>query len=322
MIRLFCVIVVLSLMSSGVRAGTATTNLSVNIIAGGGNGGYTYEPPECNVGNHSAIRTRPIIAHGTVVAGDSKCLLVGGGTLNLYSGGSWSSTDGYNDLPSWQATHDIKHMTVYRSFVGLTYSGNSATAPNYFHDMNYWTAYYDTSVNNANQSGMYIMIGCDTRNGPNYDYAAGIDWTGCNTFFQTLAARYANNTNVFFEIANEPDSNGDYSGEDTVYHTIRNAAPNSLVVSFTFCCNGSLSVVQSISDINYSNAAVGYHLYGNAGLAGTLQSNGYPVLMTEYGPCGTNFPQCDTNMLNTLQATISAFNLSDPSGFAINWPKD
>jgi hypothetical protein len=117
--------------------------------------------------------------------------------------------------------------------------------------------------------------------------------------WQFYAPRYANYSNVIYEIANEPAGDITMAVNEACYSTIRTYAPNTPVLVFTPCnvygTGGGDSAVQDIHTFNqaefgnpnavWTNIAYAFHGYAPTDLttAGvqTILNAGYPVFMTE-----------------------------------------
>jgi hypothetical protein len=254
-------------------------NLSVNVVS-----------PEAI----PKLRGRPHIANGTLVA-DNGAILRG---VHMHpdpgAGGLFSQW--YDSLSWWQNLHDIGHFNVVRAGArdDVVSIANIESA-------------YDTMVSLAAQTGIYVIVGSA--------YGAGSK-TNCpslarlQSFWSAIAPRYANNTNVIYEIFNESDfcfSESALSNmETTLYNQIRAAAPNTPILTFSFSRmdnlntndGNALNLVRGASGISYTNAVVGWHGYDdNCPSISSMQNGdrqmqgaGYPTFMDEVDNevCGGN----------------------------------
>ncbi len=161
----------------------------------------------------------------------------------------------------------------------------------------------DTAVQRTRDAGLYIVI--TIGNG-------GVDAAFVSAFWNIYAARYASETHVLYEIKNEPAGGPPVSAaviqmEQNAYSIIRAAAPHTpiILMSYTYFQNGP-GVLQDIaalgSGIDWSNAAIGFHGYGERGAPATRAclehalDAGYACMQTEFylWPWGTgNFNLVD-----------------------------
>ncbi len=157
----------------------------------------------------------------------------------------------------------------------------------------------DTVVQRTRDNDLYLVI---TIGG------GGVNASFVAAFWDFYAGRYANETHVLYEIQNEPAAgNPPYSGSAALmqmqlsaYATIRAKAPATpvLLMSYSSFQNGA-GALQDIaalgSAIDWTNAAVAFHSYGENGRAGTracleaVLNAGYPCFQTEFyrWPWGT-----------------------------------
>ena len=243
-------------------------NLSVNVVS-----------PEAT----PKLRGRPHIANHTIVA-DNGSMLRG---VHMYA------TDN-PDFTQWYTTswfEDMKnngHFNTVRAFARL--QGNT---------MSGIISGLDKLVSLAGQEGFYVLI-VDAVVAGGGDPCPSI--SDLQNFWSQIAPRYANNTNVIYEIMNEPDfCGGSFDAstmENTLYDSIRAAAPSSPIAAFSIANpvspnngQGVLSMVQAATHINYSNAVVAYHGYDGtcnpniisdiANVDQGLRSAGYPTMLGE-----------------------------------------
>ncbi|WP_238991364.1 RICIN domain-containing protein [Rariglobus hedericola] len=150
----------------------------------------------------------------------------------------------------------------------------------------------DIVVQRTRDNGLYLII---TIGG------GGVNASFNAAFWNFYAGRYANETHVIYEIQNEPAAgNPPYSGstplmdmELAAYTIIRTKAPNTpvLLMSYSSFQNsaGALQDMAALgSAINWNNAAIAFHGYGENGRAGTracllaVLAAGYPCFQTEF----------------------------------------
>jgi hypothetical protein len=289
-------------------------------IAGDPRGGGRPPPPSaggCQLGNHGPVRGWAQVANGTLLADDG-CLLRGGAPYA-------DVTLGY-----LQFMHDTDHFNYirYPGWIGGWYGD-----PNYdVRSLQDNITYIDAVLAYAKQTGMYVDIvyisgPCDTS------------WGLVNQFWQTVAPRYANETNVIYELKNEPDyCESDMSqlanDEATTYQLVRSLSPNTPIIAWSFISlldpdnNGAglVNTLSQASQIDYSNAVVGFHPYGSpvdqvSAAITEAEQAGYPVMHTEYTPCTDWYWPSLVSMLESRGVSWNCGD--DPMGaIAITWPED
>lgn len=158
----------------------------------------------------------------------------------------------------------------------------------------------DNVISLAQQTGLYVLI--DNHNTlPSPGNEGCPDWPADVKIWTAIAPRYANYSNVIYQIQNEPDwcSAENYSdiaqNEDVLYKLIRSYASNTPILAWTFlnpswvfgASGGLLGVLSQAPDINYSNTTVDFHEYsgGDTNFVTTARGGGYQVTMSEYGVC-------------------------------------
>jgi hypothetical protein len=108
-------------------------------------------------------------------------------------------------------------------------------------------------------------------------------------FWNYVAAKYANNANVLFEIFNEPGNSGNWSDwkskAQTWVNNIRNTikADNIIIVGAP---NWTQALPQSTGDLlSGTNIAYACHIYPQHGIPNWMDwaANNVPVIMTEWG---------------------------------------
>ena len=132
--------------------------------------------------------------------------------------------------------------------------------------------------------GMYIII--------DYHPVGGHDSPDAIQWWTQIAPRYKDRTHVIYELANEPVAwnaanyqADDIQFEEDLYSLIRSFAPDTHIILWSFA-NGTgpmLQMVNQGTDIDYSNASVGYHPYGYDEQAIIALRSVYPTINTEIG---------------------------------------
>ena len=156
---------------------------------------------------------------------------------------------------------------------------------------------------------MYVTI-CGSANDYNWFHKADLQ-----AQWAAIAPRYKDNTHVMYEVQNEPmgSPNGFFSNVSPpkgsaldlvdIYHSMRAAAPDTIIAMWGFSClgdsyNDALWAIQAHDpqkNISYDKTAVAFHYYPPTlpAYVASLQ-NKYPVWMTEgsdEAPGGTT--DCD-----------------------------
>jgi len=163
------------------------------------------------------------------------------------------------------------------------------------------------------QAGMYLIIGFGTGTALN-----SFDQAKITSFWQRYAARYADRTQVLFEIQNDPESTCDkpvlaatLTMERAAYKLIRSLAPDSHVLLLSTPNLTAASVLESAitslsSDVDWSNASIAMDVtdlkstclpFANlSDLTDVANAHGVPLLIgqlppTDWGPYITQFEQ-------------------------------
>lgn len=233
-------------------------------VAGGGGG----------TGGSSLIRGRPILRNGTVMSDIGT--LLRGVTMALDFPGSVATAYTVNRA-NWQFYRDLKFNLVRLPF-SIEYEGTTVAAQ--LPDM-------DRVVANASATGMYVMFLLDGAYGV-------ANYGEFHRVWPTICARYRNNTNVFFEMNNEPHwgmnefGSGELDEVASVYNEMHAAAPDTLIGVFTpaamenagdaiFCCDELRA-----RGVTFGPAFLSWHAYGNytRNTTNAVKAR-YPLLMTE-----------------------------------------
>jgi hypothetical protein len=283
-----------------------------------------YAPASCALGNHGSVRGWAHVANGTLLADDG-CLLRGSYPNNNPA-----------QLSTYQDYRDNGHYNYVRvsAYLGSWYEARSGarSIQDNEHDLDQIIAF-------ALQTGLYVMIDFHNAVPPQGCPVWGDDYA----FWTAVAPRYANYTNVIYQIQNEPDycSAKNYQDiaqhEDALYRLIRSYAPNTPIAAWTFLNpvwvnsggNNILTVLSKAPGIDYSNAVVDFHPYAASAdqisyFVNTARGSGYPVMSSEYGHC---YGQDWNMVLSTLESLGVSWSCGDgypdinPAA-VITWPQD
>jgi acyl-CoA thioesterase-1 len=294
-------------------------------------------------GSHPLVRGRAYVANGTLVADDGSILRA---VLTHTAADNYASRN-YGDLNWWRALRDVGHFNAVRAaaYLGTWFGhGNAMDVPT-------MKSVLDTIVANAQQTGMYVIIDEHSSEGFN----SPTDWKQNVLFWSAIAPRYKDQTNVIYELKNEPDVGRNWRAlpgyENSAFALIRSLAPESPIIAWSLESitavddqYGLLNLLAQGNQINYSNAVVGYHPYEAIGqeerlanLASQMRRAGYPIVMTEY----SNDHTPPLSYLYSLEAAGTSWFLLDGDGFTdgatgvsygnpskspiplhITWPKD
>jgi len=104
----------------------------------------------------------------------------------------------YNDVNWWRKLHDYGHFNCVRA---MAFLGNWYSTGNMM-DVRVIEGILDKYVSNAARTGMYVIIDEHSADGVG---SFPTDWNQTATFWSAVAPRYANDTNVIYELKNEPD---------------------------------------------------------------------------------------------------------------------
>jgi hypothetical protein len=147
----------------------------------------------------------------------------------------------------------------------------------------------DAVVQMTRDNGLYLVI---TIGG------GGVNAAFIHDFWAFYAPRYKNETHVIYEIQNEPVVRAPVAAsvitmEKDAYTTIRAAAPNTPVLLMTYTIFQNATNVQTDiaalgTTVNWSNAGIAFHGYGENGALGTracleaITAAGYACFQTEF----------------------------------------
>ena len=223
------------LLLAPIGAQSAALTQSVTITGNGSTGGNNppWEPAGCVLGNHGAVRGRPSVLAGKTLIAEDGCMIVQ--LLDSSAGARYPDptyTSSYLQTVVGTGNFNSYRLEAFEgTFESDTQPGRSLSEN---------IALIDAVLAVASQNGWYVFLNVVNESGPNpscQDFAQdAIDW-------QTLAPRYANNTNVFYGIGSEPDgclgSGGPSfaqiaSSTQSLYNQVRAAAPNTPILIFQF----------------------------------------------------------------------------------------
>jgi len=230
-----------------------------------------------------------------------------------------TSQGGYNPWPVF-GQYKLNAVRLAVEY-GTPQTGTAKTNPNYSNECAPWSAsapvlslsqamsVLTSQVAEAVANHMYAIIDLHCTSG-------GHDMTTAPTFWTDVAKQFGNNSNVIFELLNEPVAwepvnytdtgttssttgyNNDIQDEETLYNDIRAVDTQTPIIMMSFAVptnNDSTplqaptmaQVVAKLTGINWSNTAVGFHGYWDTN--DTDETNlkaSYPAIDTEFqSPC-------------------------------------
>jgi len=214
----------------------------------------TFMSSEAN----AVARGRVVVANNTVKTDQ--------GTL-LRAGTFWIESDQpqfiayYRSDEPWIRAKE-NHLNAVRLAIGYGWVQND-TFP-----LDKYLSYLDEFIGRAAAENMYVIIDWHYMvnshgDGPKMDVAKG------QTFWSAVAPRYANRTNVLYELCNEPvawtvpDYNAqDIQNQQTLYNLMRQNAPDThiIVLSFAVPNSGMANLANQLS-VDWSKTSVGFHGY-------------------------------------------------------------
>jgi len=234
----------------------------------------------------------------------------------------------------WQSMHDNGHFNGVRIM-----SGFQTCTPSCSFTAAQLQSMLDVALANASATGMYVMIDDHDECCANQNVATD------TSFWNAIAPRYANNTNVIYEAKNEPnyrDTTTSYGSfgtgypgyEASIYNVIRSQAPNTHIVMWTTSQPYDVSQATELgwykaaNTISYVNASVGVHPYntvsGDGGCTSktscapyiarlsAVQAVGYPVILTELITLTSGSP--DQQLLSALDGIGVSWTAYDFTG--------
>jgi hypothetical protein len=256
----------------------------------------------------STSRGRPHIYDGTVVSDTGGRLR--GGSAMLVKHGWWPCNVGNGAQCGWEVPgyFDTARNTIGYNVLRFDVKLSDACFPGQHGCVRPTLAEQLPSIDDAVRAAvanhMYLMIMNGVAPG-HYDKGELL------SFWSTVAGRYANNTNVLYELTNEPVFCHDGSGCDytdrvirdlgDVYNAIRSRAPDTMIMIYDFASlNGSNAVnqVQRMAQLGYAvdwtKTAVAYHFYHTTDAHVVSLKASFPVFMTETSD-GAPDPWCPSD---------------------------
>jgi endoglucanase len=263
------------------------------------------------------VRGRAHVAKGTLIADNGSILRA---VLTHTSADNYASRN-YSDVSWWRALRNVGHFNTVRAaaYLGNWFGHGPAM------DLPTIEGVLDTIIARAKATGMYVVIDDHSSEG----FSVLTDWKLNAQFWSAIAPRYKDDTNVIYELKNEPDVHGNWAAlpeyESSAFKLIRTLAPNTPIIAWSLesVINaddqyGLLKLLSQGNGIDYSNAAVGYHPYEVVGkeqqldkLTSQMQQAGYPIVMTEY----SNDRTPPLSYLYGLESAGISWFLLDGDGF-------
>ncbi|WP_322767815.1 glycoside hydrolase family 5 protein [Frankia sp. Cr1] len=258
-------------------------------------------PPVPTGGSTTVVagaRGRVQVRNNTVVT-DQGTLLRAGTLwyLNYSSGASqvlWAREAATGD--AFWTTLKANNLNAVRVAVSFNEAAESPT-------MAQITAYLDKIIAKADAHGMYVMI--DYHSALAADANEQYTIERLRTFWSAIAPRYANRTNVLYELYNEPVTwrPADYTAQNIadqkeIYRLIRSKAPDTHIVILSFAVPANygadspptmLSIASQFDGVvDWSKTSVGFHAYWETSSQPWVKLKAsYPVICTEFmGPAG------------------------------------
>lgn len=217
---------------------------------------------------------------------------------------------------NWNA--DIIRLAMYTEEYGGYCSGG---------DKNNLLKLIDDGVNFCTDLDMYVIIDWHilSDNNPLTHKTEAID------FFSNVSKKYADHTNVIYEICNEP--NGNTTWEDIkayaleVIPVIRENSPDAIIIVGTPTWSQEVDKAAANPITEYDNIMYALHFYADThkeSLRNTLKKaadSGLPIFVTEYGICDASgagrINKAEANkwmtLLDDYNISSCAWNISNKS---------
>jgi hypothetical protein len=192
------------------------------------------------------------------------------------------------DIENWKTIRNNGYNTIRVCWVDPWYKDHSQDG---------WTVAQmlpslDKCVENASAMGMNIIINYNNT-GAQQEVDKTYLFTLEKEFWNTVAPRYKDNDQVYYELTSEPTFTvSDYLKPDfkasylSLYHTVRNLAPERQVLMFSFntIAPDIADVVENYKDqLDWTHTAVAYHMYRSATSDAVKRLLPYyPVICTEW----------------------------------------
>lgn len=217
---------------------------------------------------------------------------------------------------NWNA--DIIRLAMYTEEYGGYCSGG---------DKNNLLKLIDDGVNYCTDLEMYVIIDWHilSDNNPATHKTEAID------FFSNVSKKYADHTNIIYEICNEP--NGNTTWEDIkayaleVIPVIRENSPGAIIIVGTPTWSQEVDKAAANPITEYDNIMYALHFYADThkeNLRNTLKKaadSGLPIFVTEYGICDASgagkINKAEANkwmtLLNDYNISSCSWNISNKS---------
>jgi hypothetical protein len=274
-------------------------------------------------GRVTILNNEVVTAEGNELRGEAKLVM-------LWDGWYQEVTD----VANWIKLRDTYNLNTVRLVMyqePINITGYTCDPTNQCFNVAQATSILDAAVATAKDVGMYVII--------DYHPVGGVDTSACRQWWDVVAPRYKDDTNVMYEIANEPVawSPGDYTAADVdfqeyMYTRVRSQAPNTHLILWSFSNSSSnmKTVVDQGPTISYANASVAFHYYSASSAAITQLKGTYPVIMTEYQPdweggaAGPNLTTCvnDLESKNIGWIFLKTVYPTDHMTSRVTWAKD
>jgi len=292
-----------------------------------------------------SARGRVKVVNNTVVADNGA--LLRGTHLRFgdegYRNFTWVTDDIgiYRNLSWWTDIRDNYNLNTVRimAYILPEHSVNMSD----LRELNDYSQKVDLAVNLATQAGMYVILDDHSSCCQQYNK------NETRLFWQYFAPRYANYTNVIYELKNEPVYHAEgYTAEEIdfqeeMYNYIRSVAPDTHIILWSFdggSQDKALGIVNNGTEINYTDASVAVHPYKYATIdpnftyLSQLKEN-YPVIISEFANCchlesasdrlaiwnwaeqtGTSWIYLDINL------SVDHSGATNPDEWPMIWPQD
>ncbi len=172
-------------------------------------------------------------------------------------------------------------------------------------------------VNLATDLGLYVIIDWHIL----HDYDPNINKADAIAFFDEMSKEFAGNSNVFYEICNEPNGGISWSSvksyAEEVIPVIRKNSKDGIIIVGTPTWSQDVDIAAKDPIKGYSNIMYALHFY-----AGTHKDNirskmktaiesGLPVFVSEYGICdASGNGLCDEAEANRWVAFMDSYGVS------------
>ncbi len=135
----------------------------------------------------------------------------------------------------------------------------------------------DKAVDNAEKAGMYVLV--------NNHFFREATTENLTEWWTKNAPRWKDRTHVIYEIANEPEyahrSVNTPEFQEKLFKLVRGLAPKTHIICWSAAKVPSVEKIAQAKGIDYSNASVGFHIYGSSRQSIINLKAKYPVICTE-----------------------------------------